>query len=359
MAAKTNNFALAVNSGETITVTTPTKPERFLAIARKKGVVSDNTVLSLKRGDSTTVDPMELFMEEGFNVRNICQKHIDCFKKDIVKGNFPPAIEVKLVEVIDNETGKTTTRLKVIDGHHRTSAYQQLIEEGELKPETRIVIQEFRGDERDELIKMVVSSQGRTLTISERIGAYVRMSKQGMSGNEIAEAVHANPTVVSQYLMFASAPVELKEIMDSGKIGFSVVNNYRMQYDNFIQVLAAVKEHIRDKEERKVARQKAKETGENSQVAGANPLKKISMKKSDQKVSNNLLTTLESKLKEQGVKTGSDKEVTLTLTAFEVEQLLSQAQMIRSIEEHNENVKLELTKRELAVQNATDESVAA
>lgn len=359
MAAKTNAVALAVNSGESevnVTVTTPVKAPSFLAIARKKGEVKEGTVLSIKRGDSTTVDPMELYMEPNFNIRTICQDHVDSFKKDIVKGKVPPAIEVKLVEVINNEDGSSTIRLKVIDGHHRTTAYQQLIEEGKLDPSIRIVIQEFKGDERDELVKMVVSSQTRSLSVSDRIGAFVRMRRIGMSGNEIAEEVHTTPTIVSQYLMFESAPVELKELMDSGKIGFSVVNNLRTKYDNFLQVLAAAKEHIRDKEERSEARKTAKAKGENSKLAGANPLKPIRMSKADVKTGESLFETLEGKLKEKGVTSGSNESVSITLTPFELEQLMSHAQMIRSIKEHNENVKTEMTKREIAIQQAEKES---
>lgn len=329
-----------------ITVTTPTKAPGFLGIARKKGVVSEGTVLSIKRGDSTTVEALELWMEEGFNVRKLCQKHVDNFKVDIMKGRVPPAIEVKLVTVID-EDGNESIRLKVIDGHHRTTAYQQLIHEQKLQEDIRITVTEFRGDERDELVKMIVSSQGRSLSVSERINAYVRMRNTGMNTSEIAESVHAKQPIVSQYLQFESAPIELKEIMDSGKIGFSVVNNYRTSLDNFVQVLAAVKAHIEDKAERKQARKDAKENGGNSKIAGASKLKTIKMNKSERKTGESLISTLDKKLNELGVETGEDKEITLTLTPYEIELIMSQAQLIRDISKHNNAVKTELTMSEI------------
>ncbi|MBL4908974.1 MAG: ParB N-terminal domain-containing protein [Alteromonadaceae bacterium] len=151
--------------------------------------------------------PMEhIFIEEGFNVRDIDQDHVDQLAKAYAAGAQLPNIMIKT----------TPDGFKIIDGHHRYLAAMQA-------ECTRLEVKEFTGSKLEELSFMITSSQGRQLEPVERAQAYQRMINQGMTKGEVAEAVHRSRKDVDNHLILLSAGDEVIAEVKAGTVSSSEV----------------------------------------------------------------------------------------------------------------------------------------
>ena len=216
----------------------------FSTIARKK-----DSSLDVKRGDSFSIDPRQLYIVDGFNVREIDQAHVDSFKEAYMDGEYVPYIEVVLVDVLNTETNKTEQKAKVIDGHHRATALHQLIAEGKEVPFLITVIP-FVGNDGDEIFRMITSSQGRPLLAMERAAAYLRLVNRGLSQTDIAKRCFDTQSNVSALLKLNEAPIELQNMINNQQISHSRVI-LLMRSFGADKALEAAKIEISDSEEEK------------------------------------------------------------------------------------------------------------
>lgn len=138
----------------------------------------------------------ELYIEPGYNVRDIDQTHVEEFRDAYIAGEHVPPLTVQVTE----------QGVKVIDGHHRWHGAKLAQEAGH---DIRLECKDFIGNEAERIAFMVTSSQGRALEPLERAAAYQRLSNQGWEPAEIAKKVKRSVADVDHHLALLTAGDEL------------------------------------------------------------------------------------------------------------------------------------------------------
>lgn len=162
--------------------------------------------LGIKVTKTFFVPIQHIFIEDGFNVRDIDQDHVDQLAKAYEAGAQLPNIMIKT----------SGNGFKIIDGHHRYLAAVQA-------DIPRLEVKEFTGSKLEELSFMITSSQGRSLEPVERAQAYQRMINQGMTKGEVADAVHRSRKDVDNHLILLSAGDEVIAEVKAGNVSSSEV----------------------------------------------------------------------------------------------------------------------------------------
>lgn len=180
---------------------------------RKLAAAVKQNGVKLSRTD-VYVAPFDLlYVEEGFNIRDIDWKKVEFFKKMYIEGRQLPALDVQPVEVNGEH------KLKVLDGHHRYFGQELAIKEGhELKG---CKVNEILGNAGDVLFHMIGTTQGRPLSPMERARAYQRLINQGYTQSEIADRLDQSQASVSNSLMLVKADKRLQDMIQNGEIGVS------------------------------------------------------------------------------------------------------------------------------------------
>lgn len=165
-----------------------------------------------KNGTETTVKktflvPLsELYVEPGYNVREIDQEHVTEFRDAFIAGEFVPPLAVQVTE----------QGVKVIDGHHRYYGAMMATDAGH--EVARLECKDFVGTEADRIAFMVTSSQGKALAPLERAAAYQRLSNQGWEAAEIAKKVKRSVADVNYHLQLLECGDGLIAMVKSGEV---------------------------------------------------------------------------------------------------------------------------------------------
>ncbi|MFY7420160.1 ParB/RepB/Spo0J family partition protein [Enterobacter cloacae complex sp. IR5428] len=168
-----------------------------------------------KNGTETTVKktflvPLsEIYVEPGFNVREIDQLHVEEFRDAFIAGEFVPPLAVQVTE----------QGIKIIDGHHRY--YGALAATAAGTEVARIECKDFIGSEADRIAFMITSSQGKALSPLERAAAYQRLVNQGRTPAEIAKMVKRSLGDVDHHLQLLSCGDELIDMVKAGEVSAS------------------------------------------------------------------------------------------------------------------------------------------
>lgn len=165
-----------------------------------------------KNGTETTVNKAyvvpvsELYVEPGFNVREIDPEHVVEFRDAFIAGEYIPPLAVQVTE----------RGIKIIDGHHRyygalaaTEAGHQIL---------RIECKDFVGSDADRIAFMVTSSQGKPLSAIERGMAYRRLINQGWTNAEIAKKVKRSPADIDLHLQLTECDEQILSMVKSGQV---------------------------------------------------------------------------------------------------------------------------------------------
>lgn len=147
----------------------------------------------------------ELYIEPGYNVRDIDQAHVEEFRDAYIAGEHVPPLTVQV----------TDQGVKVIDGHHRWHGAKLAQEAGH---EIRLECKDFVGNEADRIAFMVTSSQGRALEPLERSAAYQRLKNQGWEPAEIAKKVKRSVADVDHHLELLTVGDGLIEMVKTGEV---------------------------------------------------------------------------------------------------------------------------------------------
>lgn len=200
-----------------------------------------------KNGTETTVKktflvPLsELYVEPGFNVRDIDQAHVEEFRDAFIDGEYLPPLAVQVTE----------QGVKIIDGHHRYYGAKLATEAGHEIP--RLECKDFVGSEADRIAFMVTSSQGKPLSPLERAAAYQRLSNQGWESSEIARKVKRSIADVEHHLALLEVGDGLIEIVKSGEVAATTavalsrehgVNASSVAADQMVKAKAAGKKKL-------------------------------------------------------------------------------------------------------------------
>lgn len=312
--------------------------ESGVAIASKDSLRKMSTDKEVKRANGYNADPRLLWIEDGFNIREIDESHVEGFIKSYQDGKYVPPIEVRVVEV-DNKR-----RLKVIEGHHRTVALYKLLDDG-VNIETVPVV-EMSGNDIDQLTRMIKSTEGKPLTAVELAHAYRRMEKLGLTKGQIAEEVGSSPAHINNIMLLLNAPQELKNMVQNGDYPHSLaIANIRTHGPDLALVMA--------KEDDKV--NKVKENAKNEGKRLSKSERTSSFRKMNlphKKVQT--LTSVATKIANSiNVEELVDSEnVSLTIDTSTAMRLLELAEQIKEIDDHNISVD---EKMKEAVENAIKE----
>lgn len=148
----------------------------------------------------------EIYVEPGFNVREIDQEHAEEFRDAFIAGEFVPPLAVQVTE----------QGVKVIDGHHRYHGALMATQAGH--EVARLECKDFTGTEADRIAFMVTSSQGKALSPLERGAAYQRLVNQGWTPAEVAKKVKRSLSDVSHHLQLLEVGDELIGMVKSGEV---------------------------------------------------------------------------------------------------------------------------------------------
>lgn len=167
----------------------------------------------IKVNKSFMVPIEKLFMEDGFNVRDLDYEHAASIGQAYRAGDHVPPL---VVQVQPNGT------MKIIDGHHRYQAIIGLIETGVEFP--RVQCESFSGAEADQLSYMIKSSQGRNLSAVERGMAYKRLESHGFTRDEISTKVGRSRNDITHHIDIADLPDETRRQIKNGEVSASLAH---------------------------------------------------------------------------------------------------------------------------------------
>ncbi|MBB1584227.1 DNA-binding protein [Serratia sp. OS31] len=170
----------------------------------------------------------EIYIEEGFNVRELSQENIEGFRDAWMAENeyIPPLV----VEV-------TERGVKVIDGHHRYSGALLAREAGHNL--VRIECKDFAGSEADKIALMITSSQGKPLSPIERGAAYQRLVNQGWTNAEIAKKVKRSESDILQHLQLQECTPYVKSLVRTGSMNYALAISINREHGVYADKEAA------------------------------------------------------------------------------------------------------------------------
>ncbi|MFM0608696.1 hypothetical protein PQR05_29620 [Paraburkholderia sediminicola] len=156
------------------------------------------------------VHPSDLEIEPGWNERDLtterARAHIESIKETLRNGGTIPPLKVRV-------SGK---HVYVRDGHCRLTSVRELIEEGlDIR---RVMVEEAKGNDADDVAMMVTSSQGLMLTRLEQGRAAKRLVNFGWTPKEVAARVGQSTTYIEQNLMLANANSDVHLLLQSGSV---------------------------------------------------------------------------------------------------------------------------------------------
>lgn len=169
------------------------------------------------RNNGYKVSPSWLYVESGFNLRDLNIEQAEMFKSMWMQGARIPAILVKVVIL------NGVTRLKIIDGHHRFAGLMAAIAEGANIP--AVSIEEYTGNSADEVFEMLKSAQGLALKPIERAEGFRRLRGWNLSVEDIAAGSGNNVQTVRRSLILVDAEENVKELVREDKVSADVAIN--------------------------------------------------------------------------------------------------------------------------------------
>lgn len=152
----------------------------------------------------------EIYAEEGYNVRELNQAHVEEFRDAWIAGEFIPPLAVEITE----------QGVKVIDGHHRY--HGALLASAAGHEVLRLECKDFVGTEADKIAFMVTSSQGLALSPIERGAAYHRLVSQGWTNAEIAKKVKRSESDILQHLQLQECTPYVKSLVRAGSMNYAL-----------------------------------------------------------------------------------------------------------------------------------------
>lgn len=184
------------------------------------------TELGIKVNKTFLVPVEHIYIEPGFNIRDLDTEHVEAIRQGYDSGQPIPPITVKT----------TPQGFKVLDGHHRFSA-------AVLAGVARLECKEFAGTDADIVALMVTSSQGKNLSAIERGRAYQRLIGMGHDASEVSKLVKRSRADIDSHLLLMSAGTTVLQAVADGVVGSSAVVSQMRKAgaDGVANVEAAVK----------------------------------------------------------------------------------------------------------------------
>lgn len=160
------------------------------------------------RSDLFKVDPRDLNIKEGWNVRDEESLDLEELMISIKEHGVKQPLTVQI------EEGK----LYVTDGHRRYFATLKLLEEGVEIKTVPVQTENRFSNAADHIASMIVRNSGKPLTAIEQARVFKRLLDFGLSQTEIAAKVGKSRQWVVNMLELNAAPEELKALVKKGNV---------------------------------------------------------------------------------------------------------------------------------------------
>ncbi|MEC5321199.1 DNA-binding protein [Brenneria populi subsp. brevivirga] len=190
----------------------------------------------------------EIYAEDGYNVRELNQGHVEEFRDAFIAGEYIPPLAVEVTE----------RGVKVIDGHHR---YFGALAANEAGCEVlRLECKDFVGTEADKIAFMVTSSQGLALTPLERGAAYQRLVNQGWTNSQIAQKVKRSESDILQHLqLHQECSPYIKSLVRTGSINYALAIDITREHGVYAdKVISKLMEKAESAGKKKITKSLAK-----------------------------------------------------------------------------------------------------
>jgi ParB family chromosome partitioning protein len=161
-----------------------------------------------KKKDLLLVDPKNMVVSEGFNVRND-MGDLNALKESILDTGLQVPIKAKKISGED--------KYQVIDGHRRLQAILLAIEEGNVIPYVEVI--NFTGTEEDQVISMLVTGTGqKPLTDVEQAEAIKRLTNFGFRVEDLAKKMGKSIPHAYYLLKISNLPQRVKNLIAEGYV---------------------------------------------------------------------------------------------------------------------------------------------
>jgi len=191
-------------------------------------VLAERKIDGIQKTTQFKINPKLIEFEEGFNARPIDRGHVESLKISFKAGVTFPAIEVR----VDNG------RVIVVDGHHRTLAACELIDEGlEI---IGIDATQFRGSDADRIIRMLTSAQGLAVTPLQMGVQYRKLIGFGWDIKKISAHVGKTSSHVGEMIRLAESNSDVQRMVASKEVAaHTAVKAIRKHGEKAGEVLAS------------------------------------------------------------------------------------------------------------------------
>jgi len=195
----------------------------------KKGAV-----LVTKRKDTMLVDPRNIVVREGFNVR-LDMGDLEALADSIASIGLEVPLKAKKTR------GEDTYEL--VDGHRRFAAIQILLKRGESIPYVEVA--PYTGNEEDQIFTMIVTGTGqKALNEVEQAEAIKRLVAMHYKPEEISQKIAKSVPHIYNLLSLANVGKQIKNFVIEGLISGGTVVQIVKQTKNADEQLKIVTEAI-------------------------------------------------------------------------------------------------------------------
>lgn len=176
-----------------------------------------------KKKDLLMVDPRNLVVAEGFNVRTD-MGDINALKDSILDTGLQVPLKAKKVKGEED-------KYQVVDGHRRLQAILMAIEEGHDIPYVEVV--SFTGNDEEQIVAMLVTGTGqKPLTEVEQGEAIKRLTNFGFKVDSLAKKMGKSTPYAYYLLKVANLPQKVKNLIQEGYCsGLLAVEIYEGEQD--------------------------------------------------------------------------------------------------------------------------------
>jgi ParB/RepB/Spo0J family partition protein len=173
-------------------------------------VLAERKVEGVNKQTQFKVDPRIIEIEPGFNARPIDPDHVKAFKDSIKNGAIVPPMFVRVDD----------GRIILVDGHHRETAYLELIAEGFEVLAVDVI--QFRGNDADRVAHMITTAQGLPLTPLQLGISYRKLIAFGWTQAQIAAKVGKSATHVSQCILLGESNADVQGMVTRKEVAAHV-----------------------------------------------------------------------------------------------------------------------------------------
>lgn len=169
------------------------------------------------RFDALRVDPRQLKVKDGYNVRDLdapaARATLDILKESIrEKGGVVTPLRVRAM----------SDEIYIVEGHRRHKVVMELISEGMEIESLPAIFDDRYADDAERTLGLILSNSGEPLSEPEKAEVVRRLFNMGWSRQKVQDRLgYKTPQTVANFELWLSAPAAVKEAVRSGEVAYS------------------------------------------------------------------------------------------------------------------------------------------